>query len=109
LRADFTSLGATSTQYGESYHLIIRQTSNAQLPLEESIRRLIQKLEQVYCDLATDEDLLRIKAADAVDMKVFDALIGSVIIYAIDKQRIKWNSVLHIIANQDITPLRPTL
>jgi MULE transposase domain len=96
----YPNLGATSTQRGESYHPVLRQTSNAQLPLEESIRRLIRKLEQVYRDLATDEDLSRTKAAGAVDMKVFGALVGSVTIYAIDKLRTEWSSVLCTIADQ---------
>jgi hypothetical protein len=67
----YPNLGATATQRGESYYPVLRQTTNALLSLEESIRRLIQKLNQVYQDLVTDEDSSRTKAAGAVDMKVF--------------------------------------
>ena len=83
----YPNLGATATQRGESYHPILRQTANALLPLEESIRRLIQKLNQVYRDLTTDEDSSRTQAADIVDIKVFKWLIGSVTLLAIDELR----------------------
>jgi hypothetical protein len=85
---------------------ILRQTTSALLPLEESIRRLIQKLNQVYRDLATDEDSSRIKAAGAVDRKVFQWLIGSVTLLAIDKLRSEWKVIDIVIANQDT--LRPS-
>ena len=55
----------------------------------------------MYRDLATDEDLSRTKAAGATDMKVFGALVGNATIYAIDKLRTEWSSVLHTIANQE--------
>ena len=96
-----TNLGATATQRGESYHPILRQTSHALLPLEESIRRLIQKLNQVYRDLATDEDFSRTKIAGAIDMKVFKCLSGSVTLNAIDKLRSEWKVIETVIANQD--------
>jgi hypothetical protein len=69
--------------------------------LEESVRRLIRKLKKVYRDLATDEDLSRIKAAGAVDMKVFGVLVGSVTLFATDKLRTEWSSVLCTVANQE--------
>ena len=98
----YPNLGATATQRAESYHPILRQTTNAQLPLEESIRRLIEKLNQVYQDLATDEDSSRTRAAGAVDMRFFKSLVGSVTIYAINKIRAEWNYVLRSIANQEV-------
>lgn len=101
----YPNLGATATQRGESYHPVLRQTTNALLPLEESIQRLIQKLNQIYRDLATDEDSSRTKAAGAVDMKVFKWLIGNITSFAIDKLHNEWKVVDHtVISNEDISP-----
>lgn len=97
----YPNLGATATQYGESYHPILRQISHALLPLEESIRRLIQKLNQVYRDLVSDEDASRVKAASAVDTKVFKWLISSVTSLIIAKLRSEWKIINAAIGNQD--------
>lgn len=86
----YPNLGATATQRFESYHPVPRRTTTALLPLEESMQRLIGKLNLVYWDLATDKDSSYITAAGAVDMKVFKLLIGTVTLFAIDKLRREW-------------------
>jgi len=55
---------------------------------------MIQKLNQIYRDLVTDEDSSRTKAAGAVDTKIFQGLIGSVTLFAIDKLRSEWKFML---------------
>jgi hypothetical protein len=97
----YLNLGATATQRGESCHPVLHQTSKALLPLEESIQRLIQKLNQVYRDLATDENSSHTKAAGAVDMKVFKWLVGSITTFAIDKLRNEWKATDTAIANEN--------
>ena len=72
----------------------IRQINHALLPLEESLRRLIEKLNQVYRDLTTDDDLSRMKEAGAVDMTFFKWLVSSVTLFAINMLRDEWKVIL---------------
>jgi len=106
----YPNLGATATQRGESYHPVLRQTTNALLPLEESMQRLVQKLNQVFRDLATDEDSSRTKAAGALDVKVFKSLIGNVTSFAIDKLHNEWKVITDHIAvtNEDTLARSPS-
>jgi hypothetical protein len=49
------NLGATSSQRSESYHDTVRELTNAQLSLEESVKRLMMKINSVIKDIDQDE------------------------------------------------------
>jgi len=49
------NLGSTSSQRVESYHNTVRELTNAQLSLEESVKRLIIKVNSIIKDIDQDE------------------------------------------------------
>jgi hypothetical protein len=52
----YPNLGCTSSQRGESYHVVIKQVTNGQLSLEESCRRLVRRVLDILKELSMDED-----------------------------------------------------
>jgi len=50
------NLGSTSSQRGESYHPVVRETTNGQISVEESVKRIVKKVKSILVTLERSED-----------------------------------------------------
>ena len=51
----YANFGATASQIGESYYIVMREITNVQLSLEDAAKRLASKVLSVIKDIDLDE------------------------------------------------------
>ena len=88
----YPNLGSTSSQRGESYHPVVRQTTNSQLSFEDSGRRLTGKILSTLKELATHEysSLRSYDRLAQLDFAAFQNLACTISNYALRKIEAEW-------------------
>ena len=95
----YPNLGSTSSQRGESYHPVIRQTTNSQLSFENSGRRLTGKILSILKELATHEysSLRSYDRLAQLDFAAFKNLACTISNYALRKIEAEWIEMQQVI------------
>ena len=95
----YPNLGSTSSQRGESYYPVIRQTTNSQLSFKDSGRRLTGKILSILKELATHEysSLRSYDRLAQLDFAAFKNLACTISNYALRKIEAEWMEMQQVI------------
>ena len=86
----YPNLGAASSQMSESYHNVMREITNAQLSLEESAKRLAQKVHSIIKDIEADETVSYRAYSRLTQTNTFKSLRMKVTNSALKMIEIEW-------------------
>jgi hypothetical protein len=87
------NLGSTSSQRGESYHPVVRETTNGQISVEESVKRIVKKVKSILVTLERSEDkaLTKYPRLLQIDNWAFTLLKCRIAFYAAEMIEEEWN------------------
>ncbi|KAM4061907.1 hypothetical protein HRG_008824 [Hirsutella rhossiliensis] len=88
----YPNLGCNSTQRNESYHVVVKQSLNRQLPLQASCQKLAESLKKLTQKITEDEDRSRADVPRLLDRAAFRLLIGKVPHYVLSKLAPEWEA-----------------
>jgi hypothetical protein len=89
------NLGSTSSQRSESYHVVIRETTNGRISVEESVKRIVKKVKSVLITLEHSEDkaLTKYPRLLQIDHWAFSLLKCRITFYAAEMIEEEWNGM----------------
>lgn len=99
----YANLGSTSSQRSESYHDTIRELVNAQLSLEDSVKRLMMKVNSIVKDIDQDEANSAASYSRLAQTPAFRLLRMKISKYAISRLEGEWTALnAQIKGGQDV-------
>ncbi len=88
----YPNLGCNSTQRNESYHVVVKESLNRQLPLQKSCRKLAESLKKLATSITEEEDRSRVDLPRLLDRTAFRCLLGAVPHYVLGKLAPEWEA-----------------
>jgi MULE transposase domain len=88
----YPNLGCNSTQRNESYHVVVKESLNRQLPLQKACQKLAEDLKKLATRIAEDEDRSRVDLPRLLDRTAFGYLIGTVPHYVLGMLAPEWEA-----------------
>ncbi|KAH6973981.1 hypothetical protein EDB80DRAFT_831305 [Ilyonectria destructans] len=88
----YPNLGCNSTQRNESYHVVVKESLNRQLPLQTSCQKLGESLKKLTKKITGEEDRSRADVPRLLDRAAFKHLIGRVPHYVLSMVAPEWEA-----------------
>lgn len=84
------NLGANSSQRVEKFHSLIKEVVQGQFSLAASTKKICQRSTWLAAQLRADEDMALMNQPTALNIRVFQRLIGTISLYAITLVETEW-------------------
>ncbi|KAK2471402.1 hypothetical protein H9L39_17633 [Fusarium oxysporum f. sp. albedinis] len=88
----YPNVGCNSTQRNESYHVVVKESLNRQLPLQTSCQKLAESLKKLTKKITGEEDRSRADVPRLLDRAAFQHLIGRVPHYVLSMVAPEWEA-----------------
>ncbi|KAH7231231.1 uncharacterized protein BKA55DRAFT_696126 [Fusarium redolens] len=88
----YPNVGCNSTQRNESYHVVVKESLNRQLPLQTSCQKLAKSLKKLTKKITGEEDRSRADVPRLLDRAAFQHLIGRVPHYVLSMVAPEWEA-----------------